>query len=295
MGCAASSEAEASHYETKQLPKQPIADGTVVRISGLESRADLNGRHGLVSGWRVESDRLIINVRGELVALRASNLAAAPDALAVGTRVRIHGLVNQPEHNGKPGAVVSFNQQSGRNRVRLTEPPHRELALKRSSLELIADDVTPALMPTGGNEGTQDANSALGSAYRTGGQPNAKHAHAPSALHRNKSEASMRVLSELSKLQQQLTALQVRAAALEAEVGGGWAADGRRTASRMGLQAGDAARRGASAARAAGRCRPHDGVALEPAEGARAEEAARAAGRSADRRAGGVEESIGCV
>ena len=161
MGCAASSEAEASRYETKQLRKQPIADGTVVRISGLESRADLNGRHGLVSGWRVESDRLIINVRGELVALRVSNLAPAPDALAVGTRVRMHGLVNQPEHNGKSGAVVSFNQQSGRNRVRLTEPPHRELALKRSNLELIADDVTPALMPTAGNEGTQDANSAL--------------------------------------------------------------------------------------------------------------------------------------
>ena len=159
--------------EAKKLPAKPIAKGTVVHISGLETRGDLNGRHGLVSE-ELENGRFVVKINGESLAVRPANLKTAPDELKNGTRVRIHDLVKHKEHNNKFGVVTSFDAKSSRNRVHLDGVRH-PLYVMRRNLSLVKDE-TLVLMPTGGNEGTTNANSALGSTYRTKGQLNANSA-----------------------------------------------------------------------------------------------------------------------
>jgi hypothetical protein len=53
---------------------EPLVDGTVVMIFGLLSRPDLNGREGIVDGYKADGWRYTIDVKGEIVALQPKNV-----------------------------------------------------------------------------------------------------------------------------------------------------------------------------------------------------------------------------
>ena len=113
------------------------------------------------------------------LALQAQNLAVHDGGLPVGTRVRLDGLNTAAarKYNGATGIVLEYDETSSRNTVRLLSG--QELAVKTANLVMLG----PAeLMPTGGNRGTNNANSALGDAFRTAGQSNSNtSSQAPAA------------------------------------------------------------------------------------------------------------------
>ena len=231
MGCCATKEEVLlEHAYAAQLPKQPINNGAAVRIVGLSGRPELNGQVGVVSGFVVESGRLIVKISAaETVALRRDNLVV-DGALPAGTMVQIFGLQASPQNNGLVGSVVSFHTESGRNRVRLQDG--RELAVKADNLMVApATKATksawstpvhrpaPALMPTGGNQGTVSSDSALGDAYTTGGRA-APASRAAVMRNENwgRSAKSQQVLSDLSSIEVALQTLRARAQAINAEL-----------------------------------------------------------------------------
>ena len=53
---------------------EPLVDGAVVMIFGLLSRPDLNGREGIVDGFKANGSRYTIDVKGEIVELQPKNV-----------------------------------------------------------------------------------------------------------------------------------------------------------------------------------------------------------------------------
>ena len=63
-------------------------------------------------------------------------------ALAVGTRVRIHSLLNKPELNGRAGVVIcALDESTGRVGVDISSKvvQHAPVALKPVNLEIMHD------------------------------------------------------------------------------------------------------------------------------------------------------------
>ena len=110
------------------------------------------------------------------------------------------------------------------------------------------------MTPTGGNSGTNNADSALGDVFNTAGQSNSNtSSQAPAAkpgMSRHKSAASGLALDELSKIEAELAQLQQRAEVVEAELSAPTLAIGAR--SRLAVLMARP-----QAARAARRCRAH--------------------------------------
>jgi len=59
-------------------PATVIPNGERVKIFGLMSRPDLNGRYGKVQSYDSERGRYTVDVQGEVMALRPDNLSAVP-------------------------------------------------------------------------------------------------------------------------------------------------------------------------------------------------------------------------
>ena len=220
-GLSAARQEQRSDEPSQRLPTQPIADDTIVRIKDVTSRPELNGRLAVVCGYRVESGRLLVRIGAQPpeLALQARNLAVHADGLPAGTRVRLNGLNTAAgrKYNGATGIVLKYDETSSRNTVRLLSG--QELAVKTANIVMLGP---LELTPTGGSSGTNNANSALGDAFRTAGQSNSNtSSQAPAAkpgMPRRKSAASGLALDELSKMEAELAQLQQRAGVLEAEL-----------------------------------------------------------------------------
>jgi hypothetical protein len=67
---------------------------------------------------------------------------AESTAFAIGAQVRVHGLIQAPQHNGRAGVVLSFVQETGRYRVKLNnegQQASKSLGLKPANLTLLSD------------------------------------------------------------------------------------------------------------------------------------------------------------
>ena len=229
MGCAQSSPVDnvtqsannVAREPSRRLPTQPIADDTIVRIQDVKSRPELNGRLAIVCGYRVESGRLLVRISAQPpeLAFKAQNLAVHTGELPAGTRVRLDGLNTAAgrKYNGATGIVLKYDETSSRNTVRLLSG--QELAVKTANIVMLGP---LELTPTGGNSGTNNADSALGDVFNTAGQSNSNtSSQAPAAkpgMSRHKSAASGLALDELSKIEAELAQLQQRAEVVEAEL-----------------------------------------------------------------------------
>jgi hypothetical protein len=181
-----------------------------------------SGTIGTVDGFIAESGRLKVKIGSEVLALRIDNLTAGEfaEALPAGTLVSIHGLKASGQHNGLEATVTSFNADTDRHNVRL--PDGRQLAVKRANLAVTSGGVVPAakvLMPTGGTEGTSNADEALGGAYTSMGADNASRRRAAMrSASWGRSFNSRQVLAELSSIENALQALQARAHTIESQL-----------------------------------------------------------------------------
>jgi len=68
-----------------------------------------------------------LSMGGGVVALKAANIVLPP-----GTRVKVQGLSGAPQYNGRWGQVESFDSDSGRYNVKMTD---KVLALKAENCQ----------------------------------------------------------------------------------------------------------------------------------------------------------------
>jgi len=96
-------------------PAHSIPVGTAVNVRGLKSAAEHNGKTGKIKGWDDSKGRYEVELESD------STLSLKPQNLTQMCSVNIVGIESQPEMNGKPGSVLSFNEETGRYAVRLQE------------------------------------------------------------------------------------------------------------------------------------------------------------------------------
>jgi len=98
----------------KQKNIQQIIEG--VKLRGLESKPELNGKSGTIIMFSPENERYQVRLAmsNDVLALKPANVVL-PDK----TRVRIFGLSGAAQYNDKWGQIESFDKDSGRFNVRV--------------------------------------------------------------------------------------------------------------------------------------------------------------------------------
>lgn len=101
---------------------QQMVDG--VRIHGLASKPEWNGKTGTIIMFNPENDRYQVKLGSDgVAALKPANVI-----LPNGTRVKVSGLNSAAQYNGRWGQVESFDSSSGRYNVKMAGD--KVLALK---------------------------------------------------------------------------------------------------------------------------------------------------------------------
>lgn len=82
-----------------------------VKLHGIASQAEFNGKRGTIIAWSDHKERYNIHVMdiGKIVSLKPNNVV-----LENGTVAMIFGLQSKPELNGRYGTIKNFNQDTGR-------------------------------------------------------------------------------------------------------------------------------------------------------------------------------------
>ena len=111
--------------------------GKRVRVVGIKSRPELNGKCGLADGYNAAKGRIrvLLDVNpGEPMMLKPANLEA--EAPLDGMRVVVVGLKARPDLNGATGRADGYNPLKGRYRVRLddADPTSAPLMLKPANV-----------------------------------------------------------------------------------------------------------------------------------------------------------------
>jgi len=86
-----------------------------VTVTGLEGRPELNGKRGTIDGWDAERERYEVALRDletPRVKLQPKNVL-----LPHGARVKVHGLVGAPQHNGHLAQITDYLDEAGRYTV----------------------------------------------------------------------------------------------------------------------------------------------------------------------------------
>jgi curved DNA-binding protein CbpA len=89
-----------------------------VRIEGLQSRSDLNGKTADIIGWDNSSERYAVKLcsTDEQVSVKQTNLVVPAKTCVV-----VVGLQSATEHNGETATVESFDSTAGRYVVELSD------------------------------------------------------------------------------------------------------------------------------------------------------------------------------
>lgn len=133
--------------------------GREVTVFGLASRADLNGRAGVVSDLTVTKGRYLVALTrtdtdpGETIAVKPTNLRLA--SALTGSVVRLHDLKADPSLNGRRGKCVRYAADRGRFEVLLT-PVEGEKAGTRAERTVFvrAGNLKPYESSAKGHDGT---------------------------------------------------------------------------------------------------------------------------------------------
>lgn len=119
-------------------------EGSRVRVFGLQGRKDLNGKLGVAT--KVKPNETPSKIRlavwlddGQSALLRPTNLGVLPSAQWAGHLCRIHGLTKRPDLNGRPAAVIEFDEPRGRFSIRLGGG-EADVALRRANVRILPDN-----------------------------------------------------------------------------------------------------------------------------------------------------------
>lgn len=98
-----------------------------VRVVGLQSKPELNGKAGNVLGYAPDSERYQVQLDNAVVALKGSSLIV-PD----NTRVEVQGLVGAAKWNGAWGKVLAYDPVAERYTVQMSR--QAAIKIKRDNL-----------------------------------------------------------------------------------------------------------------------------------------------------------------
>lgn len=107
-------------------PVNLLQTGVKIKIHGLRSQPQLNGKTGTVSAYSKERNRYIIQLTALLSPTREISLQPINIRIGNGMCVRLEGLQRTPQWNGKYGTIVGWVEDesgfsgSGRYEVRLS-------------------------------------------------------------------------------------------------------------------------------------------------------------------------------
>ena len=103
--------------ETMSVKPSNLLQHVHVRVHGLQSKPELNGRMGTVITWNQATERYNIYVTSlkQVVSLKPTNVI-----LEEGTVGQITGLNSKPELNAKWGTIKGWNGESNRYDIQLT-------------------------------------------------------------------------------------------------------------------------------------------------------------------------------
>jgi curved DNA-binding protein CbpA len=106
-----------------------VKPGTMVTIHGLQSAAHLNGETATVVDYDQVKDRYVVNVEGESVALKPTNLQQIVKG------VILQNIESDNSLNGKSGTLLKYDAEKDRYTVRLTVM-NRAVSVKPDNVEL---------------------------------------------------------------------------------------------------------------------------------------------------------------
>jgi len=117
--------------EALRIKPDNLLQPAAAEVTGMVSKPELNGQTGTVRDYDAAKGRYVVSLRGvpQPVALKPENLI-----LPKGTRVKVVGLVSQPQWNDKVGKVLDFDRERRRYVVQMT--PDQQLSLKLESVLL---------------------------------------------------------------------------------------------------------------------------------------------------------------
>ena len=104
--------------ETMAVKPSNLLQHVHVRLHGIESKPELNGKTGTIIAWNPNTERYSIYV---MAMSKAASLKPGNVILDEGTVGQIFGLLSKPELNGKWGTIKEWDRNAGRYNVQLSE------------------------------------------------------------------------------------------------------------------------------------------------------------------------------
>ena len=103
--------------ETMAVKPSNLLQHVHVRLHGIESKPELNGKTGTIIAWNPNAERYSIYVMAvsKAVSLKPNNVI-----LDNGTVGQIFGLMSKPELNGKWGTIKEWDRSANRYNVQLS-------------------------------------------------------------------------------------------------------------------------------------------------------------------------------
>ena len=111
-----------------------IRSGTPVAIQDLvnSSHSHLNGQRGKVQQFDAQAGRYVVKVDSTNV-----TVSLKPENIVQTLKVKILGLISQPQFNGQEGTIVSYNKERNRYTVRVTLPSEiKEISIKNANIRI---------------------------------------------------------------------------------------------------------------------------------------------------------------
>lgn len=104
--------------ETMSVKPSNLLQHVKVRLYGIESKPEFNGKTGTIIAWSQQKERYSIYVSSlrKPVSLRPTNVV-----LNNGTVGMIQGLQSKPELNGKWGTIKEWIRDAGRYNVQISQ------------------------------------------------------------------------------------------------------------------------------------------------------------------------------
>jgi len=137
---------------TSSSVSSAIQPGATVRVSGLQTRPELNGKCGTVVDWDLGEGRWKVRMADglgkmfkpynlDLLSVESSTVAPPTpsergEAIRPGAAVCVNGLRARPEFNGQTGTVVEWDEGEKRWKVQMADGSR--LMLKLANLEVLA-------------------------------------------------------------------------------------------------------------------------------------------------------------
>merc|ERR1712087_635492 len=117
--------------QTMSVKPSNLLQHCKVRIHGLQSQPELNGKTGTIIAWNETKQRynIYIVVLKKVVSLKASNVILDNQVVA-----QINGIIAKPELNGKWGTITNWIRETNKYDIQLS--PQQVVRIKAENVRV---------------------------------------------------------------------------------------------------------------------------------------------------------------